>query len=98
MGTMGEKVYLPTFAGFVDEPLSRFVEFYPLRPQFGRAPHARDERGNDDPDDEERGYLDAVGALYYVRNQGVDEHEGDDPEGDRSQPQSAAQGGERHGE
>src|SRR5919107_932188 len=62
---------------FVYEPLGLLVYLYPLRTQLSRAPHPRDQRGYDDRDDEERGDHDAVGPLYHVGHEGVDEHEGD---------------------
>ena len=43
-------------------------------------------------DNEERGDYDAVGALYHVGHEGVDEHEGDRPERERSSLRSPASG------
>src|SRR5918998_6846105 len=92
LAPVGDDVNLTSARPFVYEPLGLLVYLYPLRAQLSRAPHPRDERGCDDRDDEERGDHDAVGALYDVRHEGVDEHEGDQPERERPSLRSPASG------
>src|SRR5918995_1823263 len=83
LAPVGDDVDLAFVSYFVYEPLGLLVYLYPLGAQLGRAPHPRDQRGYDYRDDEERGDHDAVGPLYHVRHEGVDEHEGDQPERER---------------
>src|SRR5918998_4348528 len=64
--SVGEEVDLLAFARFVDEPLSSFVELYPLRPKLRGAPDARGERGDDGRPDEEQSYLYTVGSVEDV--------------------------------
>src|SRR5918997_7028336 len=87
---VGDDMNLTSARPFVDKPLSLLVYLYLLRAQLGRAPHPRDERGYDDRDDEERGDYDAVGPLYHVGHQSVDEHEGDRTECERPSLRSPA--------
>src|SRR5919107_1128736 len=96
LAPIGDDVDLAFVSYFVDKPLSRFVYLYPLRTQLGRAPHPRDKRGYDDRDDEERGDYDAVGPLYHVGHQSVDEHEGDRPECERPSLRSPAPSSQGH--
>ena len=85
-------------AGRFYEPLGRLVEFYALLPELERAVHPRDERGEDHRCDKERGDDEAIGPLYLVRDEGVDEHDRDHAERKRPRPRSRAQGGQRDGE
>src|SRR5918994_3955260 len=92
LAPVSDDVDLAFVSYFVYEPLGLLVYLYPLRAQLSRAPHPRDERGYDDRDDKERSDHDAVGPLYHVRHEGVDEHEGDYPERERPSLRSPASG------
>ena len=83
LAPVGDDVDLAFVARLLDEPQRRLVELYALLPELERAVHPRDERGGDDRPDEEQGDHYAVGTLYLVRHERVDEHDRDQPEGDR---------------
>src|SRR5215208_6137573 len=96
--SVGEEVDLLASTRFVDEPLSCFVKLYPFCPELGRAPHLRDERGDDGRPDEEQSYLYTVGSVEDISPHSIKEHEGDQPENKYAQPRSPAHGGERYGD
>src|SRR5215210_2352799 len=85
-------------ARFVDEPLRRLVHLYALLAQLRGALNSRDKRYDDDGNAEAEGDQEAVGALYSVSYQGVDEHRGDHPERESAPPRASAPGSQGHGE
>src|SRR5215210_6831013 len=98
LAPVGDDVDLAFVAYLLNEPQRPLVEFYVLLPQLERAVHPRDERGGDDrPDEEQRDHY-AVGALYLVGYERVDEHGRDQPEDKGGPPRSPAPGRERNGE
>src|SRR5215212_789722 len=98
LAPVGDDVDLSFVASLVDEALDRFGHRYPLLTQLERAVHPRDEGGEDHRHYEERGDYEPIGTLDLVRDESVDEDDGNQPEHQRPYPRAPAPGGERHRE
>src|SRR5215210_1106629 len=98
LALVGDDVDLPSSSRFLDEPLGLLVYLYLLRAQLGSALHPGDERGKDYREDEEGSDDDAVGPLYLVGHERVDEDDGYGTEREPPTPGALAPGRERDGE